>query len=209
MRLVIISDTHEQEDKIVLPEGDVLIHCGDITYKGSISAITKFSEWLDRQKFAKKCIILGNHDLFEFRNQHIPAQVLNKPGVHFLHNSGVEIDGVKFWGSPYSPRFFDWAWNVDRGSDIAKIWAQIPDDTNVLITHGPQLKVLDEVPRGENVGCRDLSNRINELKVLKVFCFGHIHNSSGVVKNNRVWCVNASICDEQYRPTNPPRVIDI
>jgi hypothetical protein len=58
------------------------------------------------------------------------------PTVIYLNDSGVEIDGLKFWGSPVQPYFHNWAFNR-IGDDICKHWELIPLDTDILITHGP------------------------------------------------------------------------
>ena len=85
-----------------------------------------------------------------------------------------EIDGVKFWGSPWQPAFYDWAFNVPRGRQLAEMWALIPDDTDVLITHTPPYGILDQVENGELVGCEDLREALLRVKP-KLHVFGHIH----------------------------------
>jgi Icc-related predicted phosphoesterase len=217
MRIIAISDTHELHEHIVLPEGDVLVHAGDFTGKGSIGAIGKFMEWFSKQNFKRKLLIGGNHELGldngPMRDTKLSI-IKNYKNVDYLENSDATIDGIKFWGSPVTPWFYDWAWNVTRGAEIKKVWDLIPDDTNVLITHGPPKNILDVVEDSwgnlEHVGCEDLSYRINYLKELKVHIFGHLHlgyGDSGPI--NGIRFVNASICSESYRPTNKPITIDI
>ena len=114
-KIVAISDTHEQEQKVILPEGDVLVHTGDITYKGAISAIAKFSAWLKEQKprFKEIVVIAGNHDFcFQNQNHDVAANLIRESGAHYLQDSGVEIEGRLFWGSPWQPWFYDWAFNL-------------------------------------------------------------------------------------------------
>ncbi len=112
MRLVIISDTHNKMSSINLPKGDVLIHCGDFTVTGTVSEITQFNRELLRQanKFNHIIIIAGNHDLL-FERQPQLARSLLDSRVNYLQDSFCVIDGIKFYGSPYQPRFFDWAFN--------------------------------------------------------------------------------------------------
>lgn len=213
MKLVCISDTHEQEENVILPEGDVLIHAGDMTYRGDIGKLSKFTNWMGKQDFKHKIVISGNHDFcFQNNNHKIAVRLCEESELTYLQDSGVMIDGVFFWGSPWQPWFHNWAFNAQRGKDIAHHWAKIPDHTNVLITHGPVMNVLDEAPRGsgvEHVGCQDLADRIGNLPNIKAHICGHIHNGYGIKKLANVQFVNASSCTEAYKPTNQPIVIEI
>lgn len=213
MKLVCISDTHEQEENVILPAGDVLVHAGDITYRGDLSKLSKFCSWMKEQNFQHKVVISGNHDFcFQNNNRKGAVQMCRQAGITYLEDSGVEIDGIKFWGSPWQPWFHNWAFNAMRGKDIAYHWAKIPDDTNVLITHGPVKGVLDEAPRigsPERVGCQDLADRIGNLPNIKAHICGHIHNGYGQMTLAGVQFVNAAICTEAYAPTNPPIVIEV
>ncbi len=212
MRLVIISDTHNKMSSINLPKGDVLIHCGDFTVTGTVSEITQFNRELLRQanKFNHIIIIAGNHDLL-FERQPQLARSLLDSRVNYLQDSFCVIDGIKFYGSPYQPRFFDWAFNLMRGAELAEKWNLIPDETDVLITHGPPFGILDEVPRQyfiENTGCEELRKRVETIKP-KLHIFGHIHCGYGTTEKFGVKFANASNCDESYEPTNAPVVIDL
>jgi len=212
MRLVIISDTHNKMSSINLPKGDVLIHCGDFTVTGTVSEITQFNRELVRQanKFNHIIIIAGNHDLL-FERQPQLARSLLDSRVNYLQDSFCVIDGIKFYGSPYQPRFFDWAFNLMRGAELAEKWNLIPDETDVLITHGPPFGILDEVPRQyfiENTGCEELRKRVETIKP-KLHIFGHIHCGYGTTEKFGVKFANASNCDESYEPTNAPVVIDL
>ncbi len=213
MKLVCISDTHEQEEQVSLPEGDVLIHAGDITYRGDLAKLAKFTAWMKEQPFQHKIVISGNHDFcFQNNNRDIAVNRCREAGLIYLQDSGVEIDGLLFWGSPWQPWFHNWAFNLARGKAIASRWALIPDETNILITHGPVMNVLDEAPRigsVEHVGCQDLADRIVNLPNLKAHICGHIHNGYGQMTLANVQFVNAAICTEQYTPTNPPIVIEV
>jgi len=197
---------------INLPKGDVLIHCGDFTVTGTVSEITQFNRELLRQanKFNHIIIIAGNHDLL-FERQPQLARSLLDSRVNYLQDSFCVIDGIKFYGSPYQPRFFDWAFNLMRGAELAEKWNLIPDETDVLITHGPPFGILDEVPRQyfiENTGCEELRKRVETIKP-KLHIFGHIHCGYGTTEKFGVKFANASNCDESYEPTNAPLVIDL
>jgi len=215
LKIVSISDTHTKHGAIVMPPGDVLVHAGDITNKGSIKDLTSFTTWLKLQSYKHKVVIAGNHDFcFANANQVIARTLIEEAGAVYLQDSEVTIDGVKFWGSPWQPFFYDWAFNLHRGKPIAEKWALIPEDTNVLITHGPPKNVLDIVESDwghrEHVGCEDLLHRLISLPKLKAHIFGHLHLGYGVTGDkNGIQFVNASTCTERYEPLNKPIVIEI
>ena len=141
MKLVCISDTHGQHRKLNLPPGDILLHAGDFTRKGKKDEIQDFNDWLGSLSYAYKLVIAGNHD-FLFENHPQQAQSLLTHAI-YLEDSGIQIQGVNFWGSPVSPRFFDWAFNRERGDDIQRHWQKIPVETHVLMTHTPPYGLLD------------------------------------------------------------------
>lgn len=221
MKLVVISDTHEKHNSINLPEGDVLVHCGDWTNQGTFGSMTKFLDWFVAQPHQHKVFIPGNHELsLDSANKDQALKLVNsyaKNNVHFLLNSSVVIEGLKFYGSPSTPYFFNWAFNFQRGKDIAIEWAKIPDDVNVLITHGPPYGVLDlvennisNIGRDLHQGCKDLLERIFELKNLKAHVFGHLHTDGGKqIEVAGVAFANAAICTERYQPDNKPVVIEL
>jgi len=197
---------------INLPKGDVLIHCGDFTVAGTVSEVRQFNRELLQQadKFKHIIIIAGNHDLL-FEHQPQLARSLLASEFNYLQDSFCVIDKIKFYGSPYQPRFFDWAFNLTRGAELAEKWKLIPDDTDILITHGPPFGILDEVQRQyfiENTGCEELIKRVETIKP-KLHIFGHIHCGYGTTEKFGVKFVNASNCDESYEPTNAPVVIDL
>lgn len=132
-------------------------------------------------------------------------------GVTYLQDSGVELEGVHFWGSPWQPWFMDWAFNLPRGQKLAEKWAMIPDSTQILITHSPPFGILDKLPgrEGDNVGCEALMERVHTLPCLQVHIFGHVHSAHGQVQRNGIRFINASICDEQYKGVYSPIVVDM
>ena len=204
MRIVCISDTHERHDRIAVPDGDVLICAGDVTANGNLSALERFARWMQQLPHAHKILIAGNHDwCFE----RYGASLL-PPDIVYLQDSGTAIDGLRIWGSPWQPRFCDWAFNLDRGPQLAVKWALIPADMDVLITHGPPMGMLDLTPRGDRAGCEALAARLEHLRV-RLHVFGHIHHSYGVVERGGRISVNASICDEGYRAANAPVVVEL
>jgi Icc-related predicted phosphoesterase len=217
MKIVAISDTHNRHSQLVIPECDVLIHAGDATGQGYPSEVRSFARWFNNQPAKHKIFVPGNHE-FYFESE-LPASKLwfqeECPDGILLIEQEIVIDGIKFYGSPITPRFFDWAWNRDRFRDIKPHWDTIPNDVNVLITHGPPFGVLDIVyyvdgitPK-ERVGCVELWERILELKQLKVHLFGHIHSESGEKEFNGIRYFNCSVCDEMYMPVNGIKEFEI
>lgn len=207
MKVVVISDTHMRHRDIDLPEGDLLIHAGDVSSRGAKIEIIDFLDWFSAQKHQYKIFIAGNHDfMFEVRGremrEHIPDNII------YLENSGTKINGIKFWGSPVQPEFNDWAFNVERGTKIKKYWNMIPNDTNVLITHGPPFGILDKTIRSENVGCEELKIYVESIKP-QFHIFGHVHEGFGTTSNGLTQYINASILNERYLYTNDPIVFDI
>lgn len=203
MRLVLISDTHNQHGSLDLPAGDVLVHAGDFTMQGKEPEVAAFGRWLALQPHRHKIVVAGNHD-FLFERQPVLARSLLPADVHYLLDSEVTLDGLRFWGSPWQPWFHDWAFNVQRGPEIAAKWALIPEGIDVLITHGPPFGVGDRTVSGEDVGCVDLGRAMTRAKP-RLSVFGHIHEGYGVHGNK----INASICDARYRLVNPPIVVDL
>jgi Icc-related predicted phosphoesterase len=207
VKLVLISDTHARHRDFATPPGDVLIFAGDMMTDGYRSReISDFNAWLGEQPQTKKVVIAGNHDrLFESTTS---AQGVLTNAI-YLENSGVIIDGVKFWGSPAQPEFCNWAFNYKRGEDIDRIWGMIPDDTEVLITHGPPAGIQDWVkPKTASLGCRDLLHAVIRVKP-KLHVFGHIHGGYGEWRGTTTHFVNASLLNERYQPTNQPIVVDL
>lgn len=210
MKIVCIADTHNHHDKLVMPPGDVLVHVGDMTIKGKIWETQKFCDWLAEQtpKYKHTLVVAGNHDFLFETNRNLGIDMLNKAGAVYLEDKAVTIDGVKFYGAPWQPRFFDWAFNVDRGPAIAKKWAYIPDDTDVLITHGPPMGYLDGPVNA--VGCADLRIRVEQVKPI-LHIFGHIH-IYGQVENEDTTFVNAAntiIGKRGYEFKYQPQVVEI
>lgn len=208
MRIVCISDTHGRHKKLNVPDGDVLICAGDITPSGELPHALSFDRWVGKFNHKHKLLIAGNHD-WCFQNQFRDATIKSLENLTYLEDSEYVADDIKFYGSPWQPRFCDWAFNLDRGEPLRQKWELIPDDVNVLITHcGPSM-VLDMTANGDRTGCEDLWFRINNLRELKLNVFGHIHEDYGHKVINGVHYVNASNCTEMYALENDPIVVDL
>jgi len=136
VKIVCISDTHGDHAEVSLPQGDVLVHAGDITAHGTEADVANFVSWFSKQPFPHKLFIAGNHDTYIEQQPDKVKALSESNGVVFLNDSGIEIDGFSFWGSPITPRFHDWAFMRDSGEDIEKHWRLIPENTSMLVTHG-------------------------------------------------------------------------
>lgn len=238
LRITHISDTHNKHKKLngKLPGGDLLIHSGDVSSIGRESEVERFIKWFNRiDNYTHKVFIAGNHDLtFEseilFRNKseyfdrvvYDGLASIGKPqwldillnseldtNVFYLENSDVTVDGIKIWGSPITPSFgYGWAFNKDRGYDINEVWSKIPNDTDIVITHGPIFGYCDRTQHGGlNVGCEDLYHRLNELKP-KLHFSGHIHEAYGYRQTEWGYAFNGCNCDLSYLVNNKPLTFD-
>ena len=186
MKIWHISDTHTYQDQLIIPEGiDLVIHSGDATswrdpYRNE-PEMWKFLEWFASLEILNKIFVAGNHDT-SIESGLIRADRIKDYGITYLFNETVEIDGYKIWGSPYTPTFGDWAFMKARNK-IHKVWEQIPDDTDIVVTHGPPKGILDITNRRDNLQeqCGDsaLLKRILAIEPSLV-CFGHIHNTKDV-----------------------------
>lgn len=223
-KLVFISDTHCKWNKLIIPECDILFHCGDYSFKGEKHVVKNFHKWLDKQPAKHIVSVQGNHELWVEKNFEEAKEVALKacPRVHFIQHEAMEIEGLKIFGSAYTPYFFNWAWNAGRDATeaahtfkpfIGDKWAEIPDDTEILITHGPPMGYLDiavdyNTGQHKNVGCWELSKRIKELSSLKISAFGHLHfcGSMQMTDGNTTF-INAAICNDQYEAFDNRKVI--
>ena len=198
-----------------MPKADVIIHAGDFSNIGHQIDAIKFFNWFNALDYKHRIVIAGNHDIFMEKGNDSEIRMTVPPDVTYLKESGVTIDGIKFWGSPYQPEFMNWAFNVPRGEEIKKHWDKIPEGTDVLITHGPPKDVLDFCPNWEvrgafvNVGCEELRKAVDRIKP-KVHVFGHVHYPGGDHKEvDGTLFINAAICNEAYAPINKPQMFDI
>jgi len=236
MRITHISDTHNKHNQLNgrLPGGNLLIHSGDFSAIGRKHEVEKFIEWFGNQDYTHKVFIAGNHDLV-FQSEKLyqnkaslsnqvtfdTEAVEGKPewllelldnlpdNVYYLENSSVKLEGVNIWGSPVSPSYgYGWAFNKDRGNDIAEVWSGIPTDTDIVITHSPIYGYCDTSANTyENVGCSDLFQKLVEVKPHLHFS-GHIHESYGYKPIQfgdwSGYAFNGSSCNLRYECINPP-----
>lgn len=223
-----ISDTHGHHRQLQIPECDVLIHAGDITNDGEWEIMKDFASWMQEQAVKHKIVIFGNHEtnhgFAACDSRSIAIESFNKAGIHYLEDSEVVLDNIKFYGSPWQHQFAGYEFYLPwRSPALIAKWKQIPNDTNVLITHTPPYGMLDLVPQrsvmpyiklGEEdtlvrVGDQDLLAKVARLPKLKTHIFGHIHHSYGTYSKSGIQFVNAAICTEAGNPDNKPIVIEI
>lgn len=207
----LLSDTHNQHDKFTTKGGEILIHSGDCTGRGTLKEAVEFLDWYSKQDYSHLILIPGNHDFcFEENPKELKFLAENR-GIVLLNDSGYTAkesgQEIKIWGSPVQPWFHDWAFNRQRGLDIKKHWDLIPPDTEILVTHGPPHMILDKVSsRGsnlsDNVGCEELIKKINETPSILLNVFGHIHEGRGTHYDGPRTFVNASSLDRMYYPAD-------
>lgn len=197
MKIVALSDTHMGHRDVKLPDGDILIHAGDATFLGTKQEIREFNAWLGDLPFKHKIFVAGNHDRM-FQVERTLAQEMLTNAI-YLQDSMVEIEGLKIYGSPWQPAYNNWAFNVWTDEELARIWANIPPATDILVTHCPPAGILDG-----GLGCRNLRARLEVVKP-KLHLFGHIHRGHGRMDFPDGISANVSIMDENYdlkfRPT--------
>lgn len=207
MKILHISDSHHAQPK--LPSADLLIHSGDLTSRGTLLQVDRELKWLgsicNNYKYGV-LLVPGNHD-FLFDKDAVRARVMCEiNGVRLLINESIYLEGLRIYGSPYQPQFYNWAFNC-LSWELAENWAKVPHDTDILITHCPPLGILDQTPR-DRAGCRDLTDRVRQLPQLKYHLFGHIHEDAGHQRAFNIDFINASILDERYQRYQNGYMID-
>lgn len=217
---IVISDLKKQD----LGTMDILFISGDLTYRGDIDKLKDCAEQCEdlvKNRYVKDIVVVpGNHDKsFDvkfkknswFNPEIAKKQFENKEGVHLVVHKAIEIQGVKIFGSAWTPEFMGWAFGYypDQAKDI---WGDIPQDCQVLITHGPPQFILDEVMEYMKIkytGCPVLAQEIVKRPSIKFHLFGHIHEGYGKVEKDGTTYINSSIMDRRYRPVNKPQYFEV
>jgi Icc-related predicted phosphoesterase len=190
LTILCISDTHELHRELDVPNGDILIHAGDCTmFSKSASAILDFNEWLGELPHRRKILVPGNHEFFLEAD---PSRRRLISNATVLINEGVEIAGLKIWGSPVTP-LYGGAFGLSSPVDRASLYAKIPGDVDILVTHGPPYGILDRSPGAlHHAGCPQLLEAVTRLKP-QVHIFGHVHGAHGTVSTADTLYVNAAL----------------
>jgi Icc-related predicted phosphoesterase len=209
MKITCLSDTHGQHNSKKLNKwftenpSDILIFAGDMQ-RNHYDDGKDFLLWLNNLPYTYKVMTFGNHDC---NAQDIIIESKKYKNLFVLNHESINIEGINFFGSPYSLPFLNW-WFMQTEWELEKLYEQIPDNTNILFTHGCPFNILDKTKDGILTGSKSLLNRIDELKNLKYCIFGHLHENYGRIKIGNIEFINSSVLDERYRLVNNPAIID-
>lgn len=215
---MVISDTHSKHEELPeLPDGDVLIHCGDYSVFGEYDETLAFLNWFSMQKHAHKIIVPGNHEVGICPRKARPSAeatmqlIKSYTDINFLVDQSMLIDGIKFYGTPWcnGSRIIMGRWGFFEPNEDKRrtAFSKIDGDTDVLISHAPPLGILDTA-RGMNLGCEALLRRVQEIRPL-VHVFGHIHESYGLFLSDYTQFYNCANMDGNHKISNPVHVITI
>jgi len=212
MKITFISDTHTKHHQVTsqLPGGDLLIHAGDLMNSGhNKNEINYFCEWFESQDYKHKIFIAGNHDKM-FEDHPLESNtIVNNYDVTYLQDDEDIIDGIKIYGSPWQPEFFNWAFNLPRmGEELKEKWDMIPHNMDIVVTHGPAYGHLDTVVgQSMNLGCELLAERLKVVKP-KIHVCGHIHSGYGYKFHEGTHYFNAAVLGEDYVFTQKPMTVE-
>lgn len=243
IRILVISDIHNQQDKLELPKADLLVVAGDFTDTGSYKELENFFDFLfkNKHKFEKIVVVPGNHELtldkefyLKYGERYYHKENPLDPDIaksiverqehfEFVCDSEFEFKGLKFWGTPWIPAIGRWAYTIPNKEFAEKKFSEIPEDTDVLISHAPPHGVLDQITsigrerdsetgeikviyETESTGSKELLRRVAEVEP-RLHLFGHVHESHGWVLHKNTLFVNASIMDKSHQPNNLPTLI--
>lgn len=210
MRIILISDTHERHDEVKVPDGDILIHAGDFTMHGEFRQIARFNKWMGKLPHKHKLVIAGNHDRTLELQPELAEPLLTN--VTYLRDRMVEVEGIKIYGSPWTPFFHSdyWRFHTKTDTERVQLWDKIPEGLDILVTHGPPKYVLDGTLEGDYAGDRQLYEAVHRVKP-KIHVFGHIHEDYGheIATGGDINFYNASVVDRLYQVRNEPWVLEV
>lgn len=205
LRIVAMADTHLFHEGLVVPDGDILIHAGDLLQHGSLGELARAADFLRALPHPIKIVVAGNHEVCLERSPAEARALLE--GLVYLEDSQAVVHGLVFYGAPWQPKFRIWAFGATRGAELASKWARIPDQVDVLVTHGPPHGFGDRVvwkDQQRRVGCADLLARVREVKP-RLHLFGHIHQDPGQWTEGPTTFVNVTTSEG----TVPVTVLDL
>jgi len=219
MKITLISDTHSKHNQLKndLPGGDLLIHAGDFMNSGyDVMEAMEFFRWFDKiDNYNSKILISGNHDRWmQDKPEEARGILTGYKTIDYIQDEECTLyfdgpngdhpeDNIHIYGSPWSPYFFNWAFNLPRnGVELQEKWSNIPTNTDILVCHTMPWGHLD-VTNNMNVGCELLRFRVDEIKP-KIFVGGHIHSGYGYKFDGHTHFFNASVLNNNYKYTNKP-----
>lgn len=202
-----LSDTHQKHSNVKIPKCDMIIHSGDFDAV-TFSSFMNFINWYSCLDVKYKILVAGNHDLFCEKNRNFTRQICKENAIIYLESESVNIEGINIYGTPITPKFYNWAFMRERGEEIEREWSKIPNNTDILITHGPPYKILDLTDNNEHAGCYLLYLKILDIKP-KYNLFGHIHRSYGIYKDEHTTYINSALLDDRYRLVRQPHLFEI
>ena len=219
MKIWFVSDTHNRHEELQVPDVDLVIHCGDESESGNAwmnePEARQFFDWYSALEIPAKIFVPGNHST---AIEHGLIRAEDYPKVTFLIHAQTQWNGFRIFGTPFTPRFFDWAYMRER-SELDSVWQSIPDDIDILITHGPPKGILDvtrDMDSGGpvNVGSKSLRRHVLERIKPKIHAFGHIHDEKaykncGIVTRDGTQFINCSCCDLAGKLKNNGFVIEL
>lgn len=208
IKIVATSDTHSKHKQVPIPDGDIFLHCGDLTPRGNHNEFISVGTWFEslKDRFKHRIMIAGNHDFSLMWNSRMILDNYFDKDVIYLEDSGIELEGIKFYGSPWVPQFMNWAF-MKLDHELKPHWDAIPDDTDILITHGAPHGILDKYD-DRHTGSQTLMKRIKELK-LKHHIFGHLHEGYGDDIVDGVHYHNVAALNGEYQYQNAPQIIEV
>ncbi len=219
MKIWFISDTHNRHAELEVPDVNLVIHCGDeaSVRKPWLNQIQSqsFFNWFNGLDIETKVFVPGNHSTAVAEGLVKPADY---PSIRFLVHEAVVWHGLRIFGSPYTPMFFDWAYMKMR-EDLDAIWATIPEDTDILVTHGPPKGILDvtrdwRTKKPIHIGSLSLTRHVEQRIRPKFHAFGHLHDEPGIsnfgtLTRGATQFINCSCCDLAGNLVNQGFVIEV
>jgi Icc-related predicted phosphoesterase len=206
LTIVCIADTHSLHRDLDIPDGDILIHAGDFTmFSKSVAAILDFNDWLGELPHPSKILVPGNHEFF-LESDPSRRRLISNATV--LINEAVEIAGLKIWGSPVTP-LYGGAFGLSSPADRTRLYAGIPEEVDILVTHGPPYGILDRSPgTPHHAGCPQLLEAVTRLRP-KLHVFGHVHGAHGMVSTDNTLFLNAALLGPEGDLSASPIVLQM
>jgi Icc-related predicted phosphoesterase len=221
IRFVCMSDSHNEAMNIYIPDGDVFLHAGDFTRKGTLGEVLAFESFLRNLPHKHKVVIAGNHEYsFDFeafdRKARIRSELrsINPAKIKgalrscvYLEDTPIQVCGYKIWGSPWTSQHNPGAFTVKDKAILKSKWDMIPDNIDILITHSPPFGICDS-NTVKHFGSVDLREKVERIKPI-VHMFGHIHEGYGYYFDRGTTYLNCAMVNKRYAPVHTPWVFDL